>query len=77
MLIVLVAAVLVAAGGLFVVPQLRAGRTASTERGEGVVSVAIAVLIMAVLGAILFAQFKTTTEKAAKNTDDRVNEITK
>ncbi len=50
-------------------------RGRSAERGEGVVSVAIAVLIMAVLGAILFTAFKATTENAGKRTDDIVNGI--
>lgn len=48
---------------------------ARRERGEGVVSVAIAVLIMAVLGAILFTAFKATTENAGRRTDDIVNNI--
>jgi hypothetical protein len=56
-------------------PVARRRNAGSPERGEGVVSVAIAVLIMAVLGAILFTAFKATTENAGKRTDEIVNGI--
>jgi hypothetical protein len=43
------------------------------ERGEGVISAAIAVMIMAVLGAIMFAVYselvKTSTDKAKAAVD--------
>lgn len=45
------------------------------QRGEGVVSVAIAVLIMAFLGAIMFAGFKLTLGKAQSRTDCQVSGI--
>lgn len=46
-----------------------------TERGEGVISVAIAVLIMAVLGALLFTAFKSTTDDMGTRTDEVVKKI--
>ena len=45
------------------------------ERGEGVISVAIAVLIMAVLGALLFTAFKSTTDDMGTRTDEVVKKI--
>lgn len=51
------------------IPRLR------TERGEGVISVAIAVLIMAVLGALLFTAFKATTDDMGTRTDEVVKKI--
>lgn len=46
-----------------------------SERGEGVISVAIAVLIMAVLGALLFTAFKSTTDDMGTRTDEVVKKI--
>ncbi len=50
-------------------------RIRGDQRGEGVVSVAIAVLIMAFLGAIMFAGFKATLGKAQSRTDCQVSGI--
>jgi len=42
------------------------------ERGEGVVSAAIAVLVMAFLGAAMYVGFKQTLGSAQKKTDTQV-----
>jgi hypothetical protein len=46
------------------------------ERGEGVISMAIAVLIMAALGAILFGIYKTSFVKSAERSGKMVETIT-
>lgn len=43
------------------------------ERGEGVISAAIAVLIMAFLGVGMWIAFNTTFQHTAKNVDKQVN----
>jgi hypothetical protein len=43
------------------------------ERGEGVISAAIAVLIMAFLGVGMWVAFNTTFQHTAKNVDKQVN----
>jgi len=43
------------------------------ERGEGVISAAIAVLIMAFLGVGMWVAFKTTFQHTATNVDHQVN----
>ena len=43
------------------------------ERGEGVISAAIAVLIMAFLGVGMWVAFNTTFQHTAKNVDNKVN----
>jgi hypothetical protein len=45
------------------------------ERGEGVISAAIAVLIMAFLGALMWVGFKATLGSAQGNVDNQVNQI--
>lgn len=45
------------------------------ERGEGVISAAIAVLIMAGIGALMWVGFKTIWEDTESNTRDKVTEI--
>ena len=50
-------------------------RLSSDERGEGVISAAIAVLVMAFLGVLMWAAFKGIFTKAAANTDRQVTEI--
>ena len=45
------------------------------ERGEGVISAAIAVLIMAGIGALMWVGFKTIWEDTEDNTRDKVTEI--
>jgi hypothetical protein len=51
-------------------------RTAS-ERAEGVISTAIAVLVIAFLGVAMWVGFKSIFDGAAKNTSDQVEMIGK
>ena len=48
---------------------------ASDERGEGVISAAIAVLVMAFLGAMMWLAFKGIFSSASKSTEDQVGKI--
>jgi len=50
-------------------------RVRSKERGEGVISAAIAVLIMAFLGAAMWVGFNTIWDDAEENIGDQVEEI--
>lgn len=45
------------------------------DRGEGVISTAIAVLIMALLGAAMWLTFDTIWSDTAQNTEDQVRII--
>ena len=45
------------------------------ERGEGVISAAIAVLIMAFLGVVVWVGFKATLDNSQKKVDNQVNQI--
>jgi len=45
------------------------------ERGEGVISTAIAVLIMAALGALMWVGFKTIWGNASSKTTTQINQI--
>jgi hypothetical protein len=45
------------------------------DRGEGVISTAIAVLVMAGIGALMWVGFKAIWEDAETNTRDKVTEI--
>jgi len=45
------------------------------EAGEGVISAAIAVLIMAFLGVGMWLAFKATLGSTTKNVDSQVNQI--
>lgn len=47
------------------------------DRGEGVISTAIAILIMAFLGTIMWFGFQSTMKDAQKNTDVQVSRIGK
>jgi hypothetical protein len=47
------------------------------QRGEGVISAAIAVLVMAFLGALMWVGFKATLGNAQGNVDNQVNQIGK
>ncbi|WP_419841353.1 hypothetical protein [Candidatus Poriferisodalis sp.] len=49
--------------------------TARSERGEGVISAAIAVLIIASLGALMWVGFKELWESAEKSTNDEIVKI--
>ena len=50
-------------------------RVPSAERGEGVISAAIAVLIMAFLGAAMWVGFNTIWDDAEENIGEQVDEI--
>jgi hypothetical protein len=55
---------------------VRAGRAMRVdERGEGVISAAIAVLIMAGIGALMWIGFRSMWETTESNTNDKVAEI--
>jgi hypothetical protein len=45
------------------------------ERGEGVISAAIAVLVMAFLGVVMWKGFKLTFTNANSHVDTQVNNI--
>ncbi|MCU1453761.1 MAG: hypothetical protein JWN46_1907 [Acidimicrobiales bacterium] len=53
----------------------RLTRLARNERGEGVISAAIAVLIMAFLGAAMWLAFKQMFQSTAANTKRQVDQI--
>lgn len=50
-------------------------RTRHDDRGEGVISAAIAVLIMAGIGALMWVGFKSIWQDTESNTKDKVAEI--
>lgn len=50
-------------------------RLARDERGEGVISTAIAVLIMAFLGVAMWLGFRELFDSAKDNTADQVDQI--
>lgn len=45
------------------------------ERGEGVISSAIAVLIVAALGALMWVGFRAIWQTAEANTNDQISRI--
>jgi hypothetical protein len=49
--------------------------TAGDEAGEGVISTAIAVLIMAALGAVMWVGFKAIWGNASSQTTNQINQI--
>ena len=51
------------------------GRLQSDERGEGVVSLAIGVVIMAFLGVMLWVAFKATLGSATDNVNQQVAKL--
>ncbi|MGH9122820.1 MAG: hypothetical protein ACRDYC_12905 [Acidimicrobiales bacterium] len=51
----------------------RGGRAAHGERGEGIISTAIAVLIMAFIGVAMWVAFNGTFQNTAKNVNNQVN----
>jgi hypothetical protein len=53
----------------------RRGDRHRDDRGEGVISAAIAVLVMAGLGALMWVGFRALWEDTEANTRDRVAEI--
>lgn len=52
-----------------------ARRLARDERGEGVISAAIAVLVMAFLGVLMWQLFKGTLTKSNTNVNDQIDTI--
>jgi len=52
-----------------------AGRLVRDEAGEGVISTAIAVLIMAALGAVMWLGFKAIWTDASTKTTDQIGKI--
>ena len=48
---------------------------AGEDRGEGVISAALAVLIMAFIGALMWGAYEAIWDTAKQNTEDKVNEI--
>ena len=52
-----------------------ATRLSRDERGEGVISTAIAVLVMAFLGTLMWVGFKATLGNAQTNIDSQVQQI--
>ena len=55
--------------------HLRAQISRSGERGEGVISAAIAVLIMAFLGALMWVGFRAIWEDAEQQTGEQIQQI--
>jgi hypothetical protein len=55
--------------------RMTVGRAVRDERGEGVISAAIAVLIMAALGAVMWIGVQELWDNASTRTDDQINEI--
>ncbi len=49
--------------------------TAKDEAGEGVISTAIAVLIMAALGAVMWVGFQAIWGNASSKTTSQINQI--
>jgi uncharacterized protein HemX len=56
-------------------PERTAGRARRDERGEGVISTAIAVLIVAFLGIALWTGFDSMMNSATERTRDQVEQI--
>jgi hypothetical protein len=56
------------------IPPRRTTRRAD-DRGEGVVSAAIVVLIMAALGALMWVGFRTMWTDIEADTNDRISEV--
>ena len=52
-----------------------AQRLARDERGEGVISTAIAVLVMAFLGVLMWQLFKGTLIKSNTNVNEQLDQI--
>jgi hypothetical protein len=52
-----------------------AHRLRGDDRGEGVISAAIAVLVMAALGALMWVGFRAIWQDAEDNTGSKVAEI--
>lgn len=55
--------------------QQRLRSALGDERGEGIISAAIAVLVMAFLGALMWAGFQTIFNDTQAKTQDQLNQI--
>ena len=60
---------------LWVGGQLAIGRLRRDERGEGVISTAIAVLIMALIGLLMWTLFERVFTDAGSDIESNVNNI--
>ena len=58
-------------------PRAAPERSGRNERGEGVISAAIAVLIIASLGALMWVGFKALWENAEETTNSEIAKIGK
>lgn len=63
------------AAGIVAFAQRRWRRPVRSERGEGVISAAIAVLIVASLGALMWVGFKALWENAEETTNSEIAKI--
>lgn len=59
----------------YIASRNRAAALIKDETGEGVISAAIAVLIMAALGALMWVGFKALWGDASNRTSEQVNNI--
>lgn len=57
------------------VERVRLGRIVRDESGEGVISAAIAVLVMAFLGVLMWQLFGDTLRKTNGNVNDRLDQL--
>ncbi|HVL28115.1 MAG TPA: hypothetical protein VM390_08200 [Acidimicrobiales bacterium] len=55
--------------------RMTVGRAVRDERGEGVISAAIAVLIMAALGAVMWIGIQQLWDNASTRTDNQISQI--
>ena len=55
--------------------RMHVARVVRDERGEGVISAAIAVLIMAALGALMWVGFQELWRDASTQTNEQINQI--
>jgi hypothetical protein len=62
---------------VYVAVQTLAGAVprSTDQRGEGVISVAVAVLIIALLGVVAYAAFKVIFDNAANTATEKINQI--
>ena len=56
-------------------PRARRPRARSDDRGEGVVSAAIVVLIMAAIGALMWVGFRSMWSDIEADTNERIAEV--
>lgn len=53
----------------------KASKRSRNEKGEGVISLAIGVLVMAALGAVMWGLFSTTMQDTSDKINDQVDQI--